>query len=38
MDGYLPKPIHRRALFDAIERHDTGFEPAEADDAGVVKN
>jgi CheY-like chemotaxis protein len=35
MDSYLPKPIDRRALFDAIERHDTGFEPTEADDSGV---
>jgi CheY-like chemotaxis protein len=30
MDGYLPKPIDRRTLFDAIESHTTGFEPTEA--------
>jgi two-component system sensor histidine kinase/response regulator len=35
MDSYLPKPIHRRALFDAIEHHDTGFEPTEADELAV---
>jgi two-component system, sensor histidine kinase and response regulator len=34
MDGYLSKPIDRRALFDAIEHHDTGIEPVEADDSG----
>jgi two-component system sensor histidine kinase/response regulator len=34
MDSYLPKPIDRHALFNAIERHDTGFEPKEADEVG----
>jgi PAS domain S-box-containing protein len=34
MDSYLPKPIDRHALFNAIEHHDTGFEPKEADEVG----
>ena len=28
MDSYLSKPIDRHLLFDAIERHGTGIEPA----------
>ena len=28
MDSYLSKPIDRRLLFDAIELHDPGIEPA----------